>query len=328
MTFPPRCRQLAVKVKPAQAAWPAEARFAAGRVTRSRSSGRRGFSPGQISLMVATVAILSLFLVLPLVLVLVEAFRKGLRVYWAAVTDPQALAALRLTLAVTAAVLVMNTVFGLAAAWCLAKFRFWGRNVLVGLIDLPISISPVIVGLLLVLVYGQNGWLGRYLEAWGIRVIFAWPGVVLATAFVTLPMVVKEVLPIMESQGSEEEEAARLLGAGGWQVFWRVTLPNIRWALLYGIILCTARSMGEFGAVSVVSGHIRGVTTTLPLHVEILYNEYRFSAAFAVASLLTGVGLIALVGKAVLEKYGPHVGYGRHFTLDGSKEVPHLWRSR
>ncbi|MGQ9915088.1 MAG: sulfate ABC transporter permease, partial [Thermogutta sp.] len=211
-------------------------------------------------------------------------------------------AAVRLTLLATVSALLLNTVFGLFAAWCLAKHRFWGRNILVSLIDLPFAVSPVVAGLLLVMLFGRHSWLGGMFGRWGIEIIFAVPGIVLATAFVTLPMIARELIPIMESQGTEEEEAARLLGAGGFQIFWHVTLPNIRWALLYGIVLCTARAMGEFGAVSVVSGHIRGLTTTLPLHVEILYNEYRFSAAFAAASLLTIAALVSLISKRIMER--------------------------
>lgn len=247
------------------------------------------------------VVFLGTFLVLPLIVVFVEAFRQGGRVYLAAISDPEALTAIRLTLFVALSALGLNTAFGLAAAWCLGKFRFAGRQIITALIDLPISVSPVVVGLLLVLVYGRHGWLGGFLESHGLRIIFATPGIVLATAFVTLPLVARELIPMMEAQGTEQEEAARLLGASGWQVFVYVTLPNIRWALVYGVVLCTARAMGEFGAVSVVSGHIRGLTTTLPLHVEILYNEYRFSAAFAVASLLTLVGIVSLVTKTLLE---------------------------
>ncbi|NMC20624.1 MAG: sulfate ABC transporter permease, partial [Thermogutta sp.] len=186
--------------------------------------------------------------------------------------------------------------------WCLGKHRFRGRNILVSLIDLPFAVSPVVAGLLLVMLFGRHAWLGGMFARWGIEIIFAVPGIVLATAFVTLPMIARELIPIMEAQGTEEEEAARLLGANGFQIFWHVTLPNVRWALLYGIVLCTARAMGEFGAVSVVSGHIRGLTTTLPLHVEILYNEYRFSAAFAVASLLTVAALVSLISKRVMER--------------------------
>lgn len=253
----------------------------------------------RLGLILTTVLILGVFLVLPLVVVFAEAFRQGWHVYCAAISNPEALAAVRLSLSVTALCVAINTAFGLSAAWCLSKYRFFGRNALISLIDLPLSISPVVVGLLLILVFGQHGWLGAILERWGVRVIFAFPGIVLATAFVTLPLVVREVKTLMETEGGEEEEAARLLGANGWQIFYHVTLPKIRWALLYGVILCTARSLGEFGAVSVVSGHIRGFTVTLPLYVELLYNEYQFSAAFAVASLLTGVGLVTLVVKTV-----------------------------
>lgn len=252
------------------------------------------------------VAFLGTFLVLPLIVVFVEAFRHGVTVYLAALTDRDALAAIRLTLFVAVAAITINTAFGLAAAWCLGKFRFPGRQLIIALIDLPISVSPVVVGLLLVLVYGRHGWLGSFLEGHGLRIIFATPGIVLATAFVTLPLVVRELIPTMDAQGREQEEAARLLGANGWQVFLYVTLPSIRWALLYGVILCTARAVGEFGAVSVVSGHIRGLTTTVPLHVEILYNEYRFSSAFAVASLLTIVGVVSLAGKTLLERMARH----------------------
>ena len=258
------------------------------------------------------VVFLGTFLVLPLIVVFAEAFRQGGRVYLAAISDPEALMAMRLTLLVALSALLLNTVFGLAAAWCLGKFRFAGRQIITALIDLPISVSPVVVGLLLVLVHGRHGWLGGFLESHGLRIIFATPGIVLATAFVTLPLVARELIPMMEAQGTEQEEAARLLGANGWQVFFYVTLPNIRWALLYGVVLCTARAMGEFGAVSVVSGHIRGLTTTLPLHVEILYNEYRFSAAFAVASLLTLIGLVSLVAKTLLQRIARQRTAPRH----------------
>lgn len=256
----------------------------------------------QAVLIAAVVGFLAIFLILPLAVVFGEALRHGGRAYLAAVTEPEALAAVRLTLLATVSALLLNTVFGLFAAWCLAKHRFWGRNILMSLIDLPFAVSPVVAGLLLVMLFGRHSWLGGMFGRWGIEIIFAVPGIVLATAFVTLPMIARELIPIMESQGTEEEEAARLLGAGGFQIFWHVTLPNIRWALLYGIVLCTARAMGEFGAVSVVSGHIRGLTTTLPLHVEILYNEYRFSAAFAAASLLTIAALVSLISKRIMER--------------------------
>ncbi|GAB4136203.1 MAG: sulfate ABC transporter permease subunit CysW [Thermogutta sp.] len=254
------------------------------------------------ALIAVVVCFLSAFLILPLAVVFSEALRHGWRAYAAAITEPEALAAVRLTLLATVWALLLNTVFGLFAAWCLGKHRFRGRNILISLIDLPFAVSPVVAGLLLVMLFGRHSWLGGMFGRWGIEIIFAVPGIVLATAFVTLPMIARELIPIMESQGTEEEEAARLLGANGLQIFWHVTLPNIRWALLYGIVLCTARAMGEFGAVSVVSGHIRGLTTTLPLHVEILYNEYRFSAAFATASLLTIAALVSLVSKRIMER--------------------------
>lgn len=247
------------------------------------------------------VTFLVLVLFIPLVVVFVEAFRKGPAAYWAALRDPAALAAVRLTLMVAACAVAVNTLFGLAAAWCLSRFRFRGRGLLEGLIDLPFTVSPVIAGLVFVLVFGRQGWLGGWLAERGWQVIFAPPGIILATLFVTLPIVAKELIPLMRGQGTDEEEAALVLGASGWQTFRRVTLPRIRWALLYGVILCNARAMGEFGAVSVVSGHIRGKTNTVPLHVEILYNEYNFTGAFAVASLLTLLALATLALKAVLE---------------------------
>jgi sulfate transport system permease protein len=245
-------------------------------------------------LIVAATAFVGLFLVLPLAFVLAGALQKGFALYFAAIVEPDALAALRLTLAVVAFAVPCNLAFGLAAAWAIAKFDFRGKSVLVTLIDLPLSVSPVIAGLIYVLVFGQRGWLGDALEAFDARVIFALPGIVLATTFVTFPFVARELVPVMQAQGRDQEEAAVLLGASGWQVFLRVTLPNIRWGLIYGVVLCTARAMGEFGAVSVVSGHIRGVTNTLPLHVEILHNEHQFAAAFAVASLLVALALALL----------------------------------
>ena len=246
-------------------------------------------------------AFLTLFLFVPLVAVFVEALRKGLAVYLAALTEPDALAAMRLTLLTAAVAVPLNLVFGLAAAWAIAKFQFRGRSLLITLIDLPFAVSPVIAGMIFILLFGTQGWFGPWLQAHDIRVVFAVPGIVLATTFVTFPFVARELIPLMVEQGPEEEEAASVLGANGWQTFRRVTLPNIRWGLLYGVILCNARAMGEFGAVSVVSGHIRGETNTLPLHVEILYNEYNFSAAFAVASLLTLLALVTLAAKSVLE---------------------------
>ena len=245
---------------------------------------------------------LTLFLVLPLLVVLSHALADGVQLWLAAVNEPEARAAIRLTLLTAAIVVPVNTLFGLAAAWCLGKFEFRGRNLLVTLIDLPFSVSPVVAGLLFVLLFGRNGWLGPWLEARDVQVIFAVPGIVLATLFVTMPFVARELLPLVEMLGTEEEESARLMGASGWTIFWRVTLPNLRWGLLYGVILCNARAMGEFGAVSVVSGHIRGLTNTLPLQVEALYDEYQLTAAFALASLLAGLALVTLVAKALLER--------------------------
>ena len=240
---------------------------------------------------------LLLFLFLPLAAVFTEALRKGVGVYFAAFSEPSALAAIRLTLLTAAIAVPLNTLFGLAAAWTIAKFRFPGRSLLVTLIDLPFAVSPVVAGLIYVLLYGRNGWLGPWLQAHNVRIIFAVPGIVLATIFVTFPFVARELIPLMESQGDNDELAALSLGASSWQTLWRVTLPNVKWALLYGVILCNARAMGEFGAVSVVSGHIRGQTNTIPLHVEILYNDYNFAAAFAVASLLAALALVTLVLK-------------------------------
>lgn len=244
---------------------------------------------------------LAVNLALPLVIVFAEAFRKGLSVYAAAIADPEARAALRLTLTVAAIAVPINIGFGLAASWAIAKFDFRGRSLLITLIDLPFSVSPVVSGLIFVLVFGAEGWFGDWLMRNDVQIIFAVPGIVLATLFVTFPFVARELIPLMEEQGREEEEAALSLGASPLKTFMRVTLPNIRWGLLYGVLLCNARAMGEFGAVSVVSGHIRGVTNTLPLHIEILYNEYNFVAAFAVASLLAGLALVTLVVKSLLE---------------------------
>ncbi|MBW8830021.1 MAG: sulfate ABC transporter permease subunit CysW [Burkholderiales bacterium] len=245
---------------------------------------------------------LALFLFVPLAIVFVEAFKKGAGVYLAAITDPDALSAIKLTLIAAGISVPLNLVFGIAAAWCIAKFDFRGKNVLLTLIDLPFSVSPVISGLIYVLVFGLQGWFGEWLRDHDLKVIFAVPGIVLATVFVTFPFVARELIPLMQAQGTEQEEAARVLGANGWQIFRRVTLPNVKWALLYGVILCNARAMGEFGAVSVVSGHIRGSTNTMPLHIEILYNEYQFAASFAVASLLAGLALVTLVLKFLVEQ--------------------------
>ncbi|GAB4364232.1 MAG: sulfate ABC transporter permease subunit CysW [Methylohalobius crimeensis] len=243
----------------------------------------------------------AVFLLLPLLAVFVEALRKGWETYLAAIVEPEALAAMKLTLLAVAFAVPLNLVFGVCAAWAIAKFEFPGKHFLITLIDLPFSVSPVIAGLIYVLVFGAQGWLGPWLSEHDIKIIFAVPGIVLATIFVTFPFVARELIPLMQAQGKEEEEAALVLGAGGWQTFWHVTLPNVKWGLIYGVILNNARAMGEFGAVSVVSGHIRGITNTLPLHVEILYNEYQFSAAFAVASLLALLALITLGLKTWVE---------------------------
>lgn len=252
-------------------------------------------------LIAVALGFLTLFLLLPLATLFSGALRLGFGAYAAAITNPDALAAVRLTLLVAAIALPLNTFFGIAAAWAIAKFEFRGKQLLITLIDLPFAISPVISGFLFILLFGRDGWFGAWLERLDLQIIFAVPGVVLATIFVTFPFLARELIPLMEAQGAEEEEAARLLGASGVQIFWRVTLPNIRWGLLYGIILCNARAMGEFGAVAVVSGHIRGLTTTLPLHVEILYNEYDFVAAFAVASMLVLLAFATLLARSVVE---------------------------
>ena len=246
-------------------------------------------------------AFLGVFLFIPLAAVFTEALRKGFGTYFAALREPDALAAIKLTVIVALIAVPANLVFGVAAAWAIAKFDFKGKSVLVTLIDLPFAVSPVISGLIYVLLFGAQGWFGSWLQEHDISIVFAVPGIVLATIFVTFPFVARELIPLMESQGKEEEEAARVLGASGWHILWRITLPNVKWGLLYGVILCNARAMGEFGAVSVVSGHIRGLTNTMPLHVEILYNEYNFAAAFAVASLLASLALVTLVLKTLVE---------------------------
>ena len=247
---------------------------------------------------------LGAFLLLPLSVVLIEGLRKGWQAYLAAVTEPATISAIKLTLLAAAIAVPLNTLFGVAAAWTVTKFEFRGRTLLLTLIDLPFSVSPVIAGLIYVLLFGAQGWLGPWLAEHDLQVIFAVPGIVLATVFVTFPFVARELIPVMQAQGTEQEEAARVLGASGWSTFFRVTLPNIKWGLFYGIILCNARAMGEFGAVSVVSGHVRGLTNTLPLHVEILFNEYNFAASFAVASLLTLLALLSLALKSYVEWRG------------------------
>jgi sulfate transport system permease protein len=253
------------------------------------------------SVTIVALGFVTVFLIVPLAAVFIEAFSKGLEAYRTAIVEPDAVAALKLTLIAAAVAVPLNVIFGGAAGWALGKFAFPGRQLLLTLIDLPFAVSPVIAGLVFVLLFGRRGWLGPWLIDHGFQVVFAVPGIVLATVFVSFPFVAREIIPIMEATGTEEEEAARVLGAGGLQMFFRVTLPNIKWGVLYGVILANARAMGEFGAVSVVSGHIRGVTNTLPLHVEILYNEYNAQAAFAVASLLGCLAIVTLILKAIVE---------------------------
>ncbi len=255
-----------------------------------------------------TAAFLSLFLVLPVVAVLVQAFEKGLMPYVRALAEPDTLSAVRLTLFVVAVVVPLNLLFGIFSSWAIAKFDFPGRNALITFIDLPIAVSPVISGMIFVLLYGAHGLFGPWLAERGVKVIFALPGIVMATVFVTLPYIARELIPVMQAQGTEEEEAALTLGAGGWKTFWRITLPNVRWGMLYGLVLCTARAIGEFGAVSVVSGHVRGVTNTVPLQVEILYNEYNFTGAFAVASMLLVLAVVTLVAKSIVERKSSEQG--------------------
>jgi len=270
----------------------------------SAPSRRRLTEPAvvRLTLIVLTLAFLLLFLVLPMGVVFVEAFRNGLQAYADAVKEPDALAALKLTMIAAGIAVPLNMLFGVCASWAIAKFDFRGKQLLTTFIDLPFAVSPVVSGLVFVLLFGRQGYFGPWLSDHDIKIIFAIPGIVLATIFVSFPFVAREIIPLMEATGTEEEEAARVLGASGLKMFFRVTLPNIKWGVVYGVILCTARAIGEFGAVSVVSGHIRGLTNTLPLHVEILYNEYNFQAAFAVASLLTGIALITLVLKTIAER--------------------------
>ena len=255
----------------------------------------------QMTLISVALIFLALFLVVPLIAVFTEAFSRGADVYWASITEPDAWHAITLTLLAAAIAVPLNVIFGLAAAWSITKFQFRGKQALITLIDLPFAVSPVVAGLIYVLLFGAQSWFGPWLSDNNIHIIFAVPGIVLATVFVTFPFIARELIPLMEEQGTSYEEASLTLGASGWQTFWRVTLPSIKWGLLYGIILCNARAMVEFGAVSVVSGHIRGQTNTLPLHIEILYNEYQFAAAFAAASLLAGLALITLLVKSLLE---------------------------
>jgi sulfate/thiosulfate transport system permease protein len=277
----------------------------AGRLNTPGNQPKTGSTTEPLAVRIILISIalvfLALVLLMPLITVFMQAFRKGAEVYFAALRDKDALAAVRLTLLTALIVVPLNTLFGVAAAWAITKFRFKGKNFLTTLIDLPFAISPVIAGLVFILLFGAHGWFGPWLQANDIKIVFALPGIILATSFVTFPFVARELIPLMQAQGSQEEEAAATLGAKGWRIFTKVTLPNIKWGLLYGIILCNARAMGEFGAVSVVSGHIRGETNTLPLQVEILYNDYKFSASFAVASLLVLLAVITLIVKAVVE---------------------------
>jgi sulfate transport system permease protein len=274
------------------------------RTQRGRPPSATTESAAVRALLIAlALAFLALFLILPVVVVFAEALRKGVAAYLATFHDPDALAAIRLTLTVVAIAVPLNMLFGIAASWAIAKFEFFGKNLLITLIDLPFSISPVVSGLIYVLLFGAQGYFGPWLKAHGVEVIFALPGIVLATMFVTFPFVARELIPLMEEQGNADEEAALTLGASGLRAFLTVTLPNIRWGLLYGVLLCNARAMGEFGAVAVVSGHVRGFTDTMPLHVEILYNEYNFAAAFAMASLLTLLALVTLAAKTLLEMH-------------------------
>lgn len=270
------------------------------KIVKSVSAKKKSkFVPG--ILITITVLFLSLFLLLPLITIFLKAFERGMDVYIAAITDQEAFSAIRLTLLVALIVVPLNTIFGVAAAWLITKFQFKGKQVLLSLIELPFAVSPVIAGLVFVLLFTPRGALGEWLLEHGVKLIFSVPGIIIATIFVTFPFVARELIPIMQAQGKSEEEAALSLGASGWKMFWRVTLPNIKWGLLYGMILCNARAIGEFGAVSVVSGHVRGITNTMPLHIEILYNEYQFSAAFAVATLMSLIAVFTLVIKNWIE---------------------------
>lgn len=274
------------------------------KVARSRATSEPTWV--RWTLIISALLFLSLFLFIPLAAVFTEALRKGFETYIAALVEPDAVSAIKLTLIAAAISLPLNLVFGIAAAWAIAKFEFKGKSILITLIDLPFAVSPVIAGLIYVLIFGLQGWFGEWLIDHDLKVIFAIPGIVLATIFVTFPFIARELIPLMQAQGKEEEEAGLVLGASGWQILWHITLPNIKWGLLYGVILTNARAMGEFGAVSVVSGHIRGLTNTMPLHVEILYNEYNYAAAFAVASLLAFLALITLALKSYIEWQSSH----------------------
>ena len=290
-------------------------------MARSRKPPSR-LNPARIALITIALAYLAIFLGLPLIVVFTQALSKGLHTYATALTDPAAWSAIKLTALVAAIAVPLNVVFGIMAAWAIAKFEFRGKSALISLIDLPFAVSPVISGLIYVLLFGANGWFGAWLQERDIQIIFAVPGIVLATIFVTFPFVARELIPVMQSQGKDDEETALSLGASGWQTFWLVTLPNIRWGLLYGVLLCNARAMGEFGAVSVVSGHIRGLTNTMPLHVEILYNEYNYAAAFAVASVLAMLALLTLAGKSFLEWRRPELKHAAREAADRLTRTP------
>jgi sulfate transport system permease protein len=276
---------------------------------------------GRLLLILTALLFLAVFLVLPLLAVFAQALAKGFGAYFVAISAPMAWTAVKLTLLVAAIAVPLNLIFGVAAAWAIAKFEFRGKSALITLIDLPFAVSPVIAGMIFILVFGTHGWFGETLRAHHIRIVFAVPGIVLATIFVTFPFIARELIPVMQAQGKDDEETALSLGATGWQTFWRVTLPNIRWGLLYGVLLCNARAMGEFGAVSVVSGHIRGVTNTMPLHVEILYNEYNYTAAFAVASLLALLALLTLAGKSILEWRQPELRHAARKPRDRTRRA-------
>jgi sulfate/thiosulfate transport system permease protein len=282
-------------------------------------SPRRAPGVGRRLLITLALLFLGLFLLMPLLAVFAQALAKGLATYFVAISDPMAWSAIKLTLIVAAVAVPLNLVFGVAAAWAIAKFEFRGKSALITLIDLPFAVSPVIAGLIFILLFGSHGWFCGYLREHHIRVVFAVPGIVLATIFVTFPFIARELIPVMQAQGKDDEETALSLGATGWQTFWRVTLPNIRWGLMYGVLLCNARAMGEFGAVSVVSGHIRGLTNTMPLHVEILYNEYNYTAAFAVASLLALLALLTLAGKSFLEWRQPELRHAARQSRDRTR---------
>ena len=286
---------------------PADASLAVTPQLQAVRRRRAAHGPRRTMLILLALGYLALFLLLPFGIVFGQAFSQGLATYWAALTDPVARSAITLTLTVAAIAVPLNLIFGVVAAWTITKYDFRGKSTLITLIDLPFAVSPVISGLIYVLLFGAHGWFGEWLSAHDLKVVFAVPGIVLATVFVTFPFVARELIPLMQAQGRDEEETALSLGATGWKTFLRVTLPNIRWGLLYGVLLCNARAMGEFGAVSVVSGHIRGLTNTMPLHIEILYNEYNATAAFAVASLLALLAVVTLAARAALESRTPEL---------------------